>query len=308
MENKNKENKNSKRGLAFGLGLGLGIPVATVLAAGIVLAIKNRYDKNLVIYTNGVSELEPIEISNDYCFATITAKYKNIDITLPKFGYGISNPNVLATAEKTNNGWNLNMYTGDVDAGSSFQATLICTDSSNHKNRKVVDFYIRRGLDALQWSTEGEYQSTMTDEEMIATFKENNLTKKDGGLLPNDVYNNVDLSIVMVGQDKAIKITTKESSTAYQGETILIISPEQEAEIEGIDSVISSKGGTYNLTVKDSEGNVKNITSAYAEYDPEGIVTVELVDTNKLEITPIEGKEGEVNIRLHVQDDAGFRG
>ena len=104
MENKNKENKNSKRGLAFGLGRGLGIPVATVLAAGIVLAIKNRYDKNLVIYTNGVSELEPIEISNDYCFATITAKYKNIDITLPKFGYGISNPNVLATAEKTNNG------------------------------------------------------------------------------------------------------------------------------------------------------------------------------------------------------------
>ena len=54
----------------------------------------------------------------------------------------------------------------------------------------------KTNIDTLSWNTNGNYLVTATINNILDEFKQNNKTSSEGGLLPDDVYDNITITIL----------------------------------------------------------------------------------------------------------------
>ena len=87
-----------------------------------------------------------------------------------------------------------------------------CTTNNKNTDLKV-------DINEYEWHAGANYNSLMSNEEIISAFKENNKTLKDGGTLPNDIYddNNVEIKLWGNAPDCTVEINAKDSSELYKG-------------------------------------------------------------------------------------------
>ena len=117
----------------------------------------------------------------------------------------------------------------------------ICVSCSCSSNKTQID--------SLEWTLSGKYSVYDTEEETITEFKNSNLTKKDGGILPDDIYDNVKLSCNGEGAARKVVVTANNDSNNYQGTVTLEINVLKVI----LDTIPWTAAGDYSAQNSDEE-------------------------------------------------------
>ena len=129
----------------------------------------------------------------------------------------------------------------------------------------------KTNIDTFTWSEKGDYNFIMTKDEVIDTFKSNNKTIKEGGDLPDDIYDNVELSTYLASDFWAVYILADDTSSKYTG----FINVYVDTQKVNIDTLDWSNEGEYLATltpdVAKAEFISKNKTQAECGTLPDDI-------------------------------------
>ena len=114
----------------------------------------------------------------------------------------------------------------------------------------------KTNIDTLSWNTNGNYLVTATINNVLDEFKQNNKTLSEGGLLPDDVYDNITITILGHTTWWEIYLRANDDSLLYSGYLSLHI----DASKININTLNWTLGDNYYLNM-DKEQIIANFIS-----------------------------------------------